>query len=194
MLESDRFTNPVLREFYKEKQVVMEERRMRIESRPGGRLQEEILAVQFKAHPYGEPPIGHMSDLETFTREEAEAFFKKYYSPSNLTIAIVGDVNPKEVKRLAEKYFAGIPGGLKPELVETEEPPQLGERRVTIEDPAQPMIRIGYHMPSVNHPDNAVSLAIAQIVGSGRTSRLYKSLVKEQKIAVSVNADRQAAA
>jgi len=186
-MESDRFLNPVLREFYKERDVVMEERRLRTESQPVGRLLEEFLAIAYKAHPYGEPIVGHMSDLETLTRSEAEAFFKKYYLPSNLTIAIVGDVNPQEVRELAQKYFNRIPGGPKPDPVETVEPPQLGQRRVTLQDPAQPFVLIGYHKPSINHPDNAVFDAITEIVGIGRTSRLYKSLVKEKKIAVAAS-------
>jgi len=186
-LESDRFANPVLREFYKEKNVVMEERRM-MENNPRGRLYEEFEAIAYLAHPYGESVLGHMSDLQTLTRREAEAFFKKYYSPSNLTIAIAGDVDPQKVRNLAEKYFDGIPSSPKPEPVETVEPPQRGERRVVIEDPAQPGIVIGYHQPGINHPDNAIFGAIAQIIGTGRTSRLHKSLVKDKKIAVNVSA------
>jgi len=186
-MESDRFLNPVLREFYKEKDVVMEERRLGTESQPVGRLLEEFLAIAYKAHPYGEPIVGHMSDLETLTRSEAEAFFKKYYLPSNLTVAIVGDVNPQEVRELAQRYFNRIPSGPKPDPVETVEPPQLGQRRVIVEDPAQPFVLIGYHKPSINHPDNAVFDAITEIVGIGRTSRLYKSLVKEKKIAVAAS-------
>jgi predicted Zn-dependent peptidase len=184
LMEADRFLNPVLREFYKERDVVMEERRLRTESQPQGRLIEEFLAISYKAHPYGEPVIGHMSDLETLTRTEAEVFFKKYYSPSNLTIVIVGDVEPREIRKLAELYFARIPSGPKPDPVETVEPPQLGERRVVVEDPAQPFVVLGYHKPNFNHPDNAVFDAITDIMGTGRTSRLYKSLVKEKKIAV----------
>jgi len=184
LMESDRFLNPVLREFYKEKDVVMEERRLRTESQPQGRLFEEFLAIAYKAHPYGEPVIGHMSDLKTLTRTEAQAFFKKYYSPSNLTVAIVGDVNPQEVKNPAEVYFGRISGSPKPEPVETVEPPQLGERRVVVEDAAQPFVLIGYHKPGFNHPDNAVFDTISDIIGTGRTSRLYKSLVKEKKIAI----------
>ena len=187
-LESDRFANPVLREFYKEKDVVMEERRM-MENRPSGRLIEEFDAVAYLAHPYGESVLGHMSDLQTLTRREAEDFFRKYYCPSNLTIAIAGDVNPEEIKRLAKKYFGPIPSGPKPGPVETVEPPQRGERRVVIEDPSQPQLRIGYHVPGIRHPDNAVFQAIAQIVGEGRTSRLYKSLVKDKKIAVWLRVD-----
>jgi predicted Zn-dependent peptidase len=185
-LESDRFANPVLREFYKERDVVMEERRM-MENMPQSRLVEEFFAIAYKAHPYGEPIVGHMSDLETLTRGEAEAFFRQYYGPSNLTIAIVGDVDPQQVERLAEKYFAGIPSGPKPEPVETTEPPQRGERRVTVEDPSQPFVVIGYHKPGINHSDNAVFDAITDIVGMGRTSRLHKSLVKEKKIAIAAS-------
>ncbi len=187
MLEAGRFANPVLREFYKEKDVVMEERRM-MENSPMGRLYEEFQGIAFLAHPYGEGVIGHMSDLQTLTRGEAEEFFKKHYCPSNLTIAIVGDVDPANIKRLAQKYFASIPSGPKPEPVETEEPPQRGERRVTVEDAAQPQILIGYHEPSVNHPDSTVLQVVSDIVGYGRTSRLHKSLVKEKKIAVSAGA------
>jgi predicted Zn-dependent peptidase len=188
LLESDRFGNPVLREFYKEKDVVMEERRLRIESQPVGRLLEEFLAIAYKAHPYGVHVIGHMSDLQALTRAEAQAFFSKYYIPSNLTVAIVGDVNPEQAKQLAERYFAGIPSGPKPEPVETVEPPQLGERRVIVEDPAQPFVLIGYHKPGINHPDNAAFDAITDILGVGRTARLYKSLVKEKKIAMYASA------
>lgn len=183
-LESDRFFDPVLREFYKERDVVMEERRLRTENQPIGRLLEEFIAVAYKAHPYGEPVVGHMSDLQTMTRTEAAAFFKKFYAPSNLTIGIVGDVKPKEIKKMAETYFGRIPGRPKPEPVETVEPPQLGERRVTVEDPAQPFVLIAYHKPDINHKDNAVFDAISDIIGTGRTSRLNKSLVKEKKIAV----------
>ncbi|MFQ6035668.1 MAG: M16 family metallopeptidase [Sedimentisphaerales bacterium] len=185
-LESDRFANPVVREFYKEKDVVMEERRM-MENNPQGRLLEDFLAIAYKAHPYGEPVIGHMSDLKTLTRAEAEAFFRKYYCPSNLTIAIVGDVEPQEIKKLAKTYFERIPSGPKPEPVETEEPPQRGQRRVVVEDPSQPFVMIGYHKPNINHSDNAVFDAITDIVGLGRTSRLYKTLVKEKKIAIAAS-------
>jgi len=183
-MESDRFLNPVLREFYKERNVITEERRLRTESDPVGRLLEEFLAIAYKAHPYGEPIVGHMSDIETITRAEVRDFFRKYYSPANLTIAIVGDVDPERVRPMAEAYFGRIPGGDKPDPVETVEPPQLGRRRVDVEDPAQPFVLIGYHKPNIRHEDNAVFDAITDIVGMGRTSRLYKSLVKEKRIAM----------
>lgn len=187
VMESERFLDPVLREFYKEKDVVMEERRLGIESQPQGRLLEEFLAIAYKAHPYGEMVIGHMSDLQTMTRAEAEAFFKKYYGPSNLVVAIVGDVKPEEIEKLAQRYFGRIPSGPKPDPVETAEPPQLGERRVVLEDRSQPIVYIGYHKPGINHPDDAVFDAITDIIGIGRTSRLYKSLVKGKKIAVAAS-------
>jgi predicted Zn-dependent peptidase len=186
-MESQRFLDPVLREFYKEKDVVMEERRMS-ENSPTGRLWEEFFAAAYKAHPYGEPVIGHMSDLQALSRWKAEAFYKKHYLPSNLTIAVVGDIDPQKFVRSAQKYFGPIPGGPRPEPVETTEPPQRGERRVTLQDPSQPLVLIGYHKPDINHADNAVFDAVAEIIGSGRTSRLYKTLVKEKKIAIGVSA------
>ncbi len=188
LLESDRFRSPVLREFYKEKNVVMEERRLRTETQPTGKLLEDFVSVAYKAHPYSHPVIGHMSDLESISRAQAEAFFKKYYGPSNLTIALVGDVDPKEARQLAEKYFASIPSGPKPDPVDTVEPPQQGERRVTIEDAAQPFVLIGYHKPSINHPDNAVFDALTDIMGAGRTSRLYRSLVRDKALAMDASA------
>lgn len=182
-LESDRFLNPVLRQFYKERDVVMEERRLRVESQPIGKLVEEFLSVAYKAHPYGISGVGHMSDLQNITREQAEEFFQQYYVPNNLTIAVVGDVDPGEVQRLAEAYFARIPSGLKRLPVGTVEPMQLGERRFTIEEQSQRIIVIGYHKESINHKDNAVFDAISDVLSSGRTSRLYRSLVRDKKVA-----------
>ena len=187
-LESDRMAHPVLREFYKERDVVMEERRMRSESQPIGRLIEEFLALAYKAHPYGQPVIGHMSDLEGLTRREARTFYRKHYIASNMVTAVVGDVETDKMIQLARKYLSKLPTGPKPPPVETIEPPQLGERRVVIEDPSQPLLLTGYHKPDARHPDDAVFDAITDIVGQGRTSRLYKSLVKEKKIALQVGA------
>jgi predicted Zn-dependent peptidase len=183
-LESERFLDPVFREFYKERDVVMEERRMRTDNQPFGKLIEETVSTAFKAHPYGEPPIGHMSDLKSFSRTEAQKFFQTYYGPSNLTAVVVGDADPKQVKQYAETYFGRIPSRPAPPVVETVEPEQLGERRVTIEDPSQPLVMIVYHKPDANDPDNAVFDTITDIMGAGRTSRLYTSLVKEKKIAI----------
>ena len=187
-LESSRFYDPVIREFYKEVDVVKEERRMRIESSPFGKLMEEFLGVAFKAHPYGVSGIGHMSDLNLLTREEAIKFFKKYYGPSNLVIAIVGDVNSAQVKKMAETYFGRLKATPKPQRLATVEPPQLGERRVEVEDASQPILMIGYHRPAETHPDNAALSALSDCLGQGRTSRIYKRLVKQDKKAVQAGA------
>jgi predicted Zn-dependent peptidase len=183
-LESERFRDPVFREFYKERDVVMEERRMRTESQPIGKLIEEFMHAAYIAHPYGEPVVGFMSDLQNETRADAAAFFKKYYIPSNLTSVVVGDVDPKQVRRLAETYFERIPSAPKPEPLRTVEPPQGGERRVTLELQSQPILVMGYHKPDINSPDNAVYDAISSLLSEGRSSRLYRSLVRDKKIAV----------
>lgn len=187
-LESERFLNPVLREMYKERDVVAEERRMRTESNPIGKLVEEFLTLAYKAHPYGVPGIGHMSDIQYYSREEAKAFFEKYYGPSNLTIAIVGDVNTKNVIKLAEEYWGRIPYRPAPERIPTVEPPQNGERRVVIEDKSQPVYLVGWHVPDATHPDRPALDALCDYLGQGRTSLLYKNLVKEKKIAMNVGA------
>ncbi len=187
-LEADRFREPVLREFYKEKDVVMEERRMRTESNPIGKLVEEFLAAAFKAHPYGVPGIGWPSDIANLRRSEAADFYRKHYGPNNLTIAIAGDVSFEECVRLAEKYFGPLPRGPEKPPVETVEPPQEGERRVEVEFPAQPIVGIGWHVPASAHPDWAAYEALAGVLSEGRTSRLYRSLVKEKKIALQAGA------
>src|SRR5579883_1545783 len=124
LVESERFLQPVFREFYKERDVVREERRMRIESSPQGKLVEALLATAFEAHPYRNMPGGWASDIDNFRRTEAEAFYRIYYTPNNITIGIAGDVNPAEAKRMAEKYFARLPRGPIPPLVRTVEPKQ----------------------------------------------------------------------
>ncbi|MEM1094526.1 MAG: pitrilysin family protein [Bacteroidota bacterium] len=187
-LESDRFLNPVLREFFAEREVVKEERRMVTDSNPVGRLVEEFLSTAFKAHPYGEPIIGHMSDIATMTRAEALDFYRTYYVPSNLTVALVGAVDPDNAKRLAETYFGRLPAAPKPEAVETVEPAQIGERRVIIREQTQPFVLVGYHKGSMFSEDAAVFDMLASILGTGRTSRIYKSLVEEQQLALQAGA------
>jgi predicted Zn-dependent peptidase len=183
-LESARFLDPVIRDFYKEKDVVMEERRMRTESNPIGKMVEEFLAVAFKSHPYKDPVIGHMSDLEGITHDEALAFFKKYYVPSNMVIAIVGDVDLKETIKLAETYFGRIPAGPPSPEVRTVEPEQKSERSVVLREESQRILLVGYKKGSAKHPDDAVYDVISDILSSGRTSRLYKSLVRDKKLAI----------
>ncbi|MFQ5719923.1 MAG: M16 family metallopeptidase, partial [Acidobacteriota bacterium] len=187
-LESERFMHPVFREFYKERDVVMEERRMRTESSPIGRLVEEFLAAAYLAHPYGQPTVGHRSDLQSFTREDALDFYDKYYVPSNVVMCLVGDVDPQRVRQLAEKYFGDWKREPTPEPVRTVEPPQKGERRVVVRDPGQPFYIIGYHKPAATDPDDAAYDVLVELLANGRSSRIHKRLVKEEKKAVAVGA------
>lgn len=184
-LESDRFLNPVFREFYQEKQVILEERKLRTDNSPIGKMVEAFLDTAFTTHPYKRPVIGYEEDIINLTREDVQNFFNNYYGGSNITIAIVGDVNPDEVKKMAEKYFGRFPASTKPAKLTITEPKQTQTREVTVKYPSQPWYLEGYHIPDINHPDYLVYDIISSILSNGRTSRLYKSLVEEQKIALS---------
>jgi predicted Zn-dependent peptidase len=183
-LESARFLQPVFREFYKERDVVREERRMRVESSPQGKLIEALLATAIEAHPYRVMPGGWGSDIDNFRANEAEIFYKKYYTPGNITIGIAGDVNPVEVKRLAEKYFGRLPKAPLPPMVRTVEPKQEGEKRVAVESQAQPFLAIAYKRPSQYSPDDAALDVLSDILSGGRTGLIYKELVRDKKIAL----------
>src|SRR5882672_2634717 len=184
LLESQRFYDPVFREFYKERDVVREERRMRVESSPQGMLVEALLASAFAAHPYHNMPGGWASDIENFRLTEAIAFYKKYYVPSNITIGIAGDVDPKECRRLADKYFAILPAGPTPNGPRTVEPEQKGERRAQVESPAQPFMAIGYKRPNQTDKDDPVFDVLGEILAGERTGLLYKELVRDKRIAL----------
>ena len=188
-IEADRMANPVLREFYKERGVVMEERRLRNDDSPTGLLFETFTSAAFRAHPYGIPTIGWESDILSLTPAETEAFFKTYYGPGSATIGIVGDINPKEVIELIENTFGKIPAAPPPPQIATVEPVQRGERRVEVEFDAEPSLAIGYHKPGIGHPDDYVFDVIDEILTSGLTSRLYSKLVRESRLAASVNSD-----
>ncbi len=187
-MESDRFLNPVFREFFQERNVIMEERRLGVETQPVGKLLEEFLAASFKAHPYHHSVVGHMSDLKNISRTDVKNYFRKYYSPSNLTVAIVGDVDPEQVFEMADLYFGRIPSGPKPEPLRTVEPQQWGEKHIYVEAQSQPIVILGFHRPSVRSDEDRALDALANIVGIGRSSRLYTSLVKEKEIAVQIGA------
>jgi predicted Zn-dependent peptidase len=186
-LESERFRNPVFRQFYKERDVVFEERRMRTESNPFGRLIEQYLGAAFMAHPYGFPGVGWPSDLQSFSASDAAEFAKKHYVPSNMVIAIVGDVKPAEAWPVIERYFGRLPKAPKPETLRTTEPPQIAERMVILRETSQPIYMEGYHRPAATHPDNAIYEVISMLMSSGRTSRLYRALVRDKKIAANAS-------
>jgi predicted Zn-dependent peptidase len=182
-LESERFIHPVFREFYKERNVVIEERRMRTDSSPIGRLIEQFLSAAFSAHPYHRPTVGYFSDLNSFSATDAQAFFDTYYIPSNMVVAVAGDLDPVKTMAVIEKYFGRIPSRAKPDERTTTEPPQNSERRVVLHESSQPVYVEGYHRPDYRDKDDAVYDALADLLSEGRTSRLYRTLVRDKKIA-----------
>ena len=182
-LESSRFAHPVMREFYKERDVVMEERRMRTDSNPVQRMLEQFLAVAFDANPYHRPTIGYMSDLQYFSATDALRFFKSYYVPSNMVLAVVGDLDPATAMPVIKRYFGSIPSGSKPDEFVSHQPSQQSERSVLVKDPAQPIFIEGYHRPNFRDPDDAVYDVISDLLSDGRTSRLFRSMVRDKQIA-----------
>src|SRR6266404_134732 len=182
-LESERFIHPAFREFYKERNVVIEERRMRTDSSPIGRLIEQFLFEAFSAHPYHRPTIGYISDLNSFSATDAQHFFDTYYIPSNMVVAVAGDIDPAQAMAVIEKYFSRIPSHEKPDERTTTEPPQNSERRVVLHETSQPVYVEGYHRPDYRDKDDAVYDALADLLSEGRTSRLYRTLVRDKKIA-----------
>ncbi len=182
-LESDRFLNSVLREMYSERNVIAEERRQTLEANPIGRLLDQTKAAAFMAHPYGISIVGHMSDIQNYSRSAAKAYYDKYYVASNMIISIVGDVKAKDAIKMAEEYWGRLPKRPAPEVLATVEPEQKGERRVILTDPSQPVFVSGWHVPEGTHPDWPAVEAMMDYFGQGRTSLLYKNLVKEKKIA-----------
>ncbi len=182
-LESERFLHPVMREFYKERNVVIEERRLRTDSNPIGRLIEQFTEAAFAAHPYHRPTVGWMADLNSFSATDAQKFFEKYYVPSNMVVAVAGDVKASETLPILEKYFGRLPAHPQPDELTTTEPPQNSERRVVLKDRSQPLYIEGYHRPDYRSKDDAVFDAITDLMSEGRTSRLYRSLVRDKKIA-----------
>jgi len=183
-LESERFLHPVLREFYKERDVVQEERRLN-ESQPLGRLFQQFLATAYIAHPYGHPVIGWPSDLESLSMFDARDFYAKYYVPANIVIALVGDVKASEVLPIVERYFGRLPARPKPLPLRTTEPMQKAERIVILRESSQPIFMEGYHKPSARDNGEAAFEVLRALVSDGRTSRLYRSLVRDKKIAAS---------
>jgi predicted Zn-dependent peptidase len=177
-----------LREFYKERSVVREERRMRTESEPQGKLIEAEGATAFEAHPYRVPPVGWASDIENLRVEDAQDFFDKYYVPANITMSVVGDVNPARIRTLAEKYFSRLPKKPLPDPVLTIEPRQEGMKHVEVTSPAQPFEAVAYHRPSQYDKDDPVFDVISSLLSGGRTSLMYRDMVVNKKIAYAAQA------
>ena len=191
-LEADRMANLLLdpEDMKSEREVVMEERRLRSENPPNGPMYEELGAIAFKAHPYHWPVIGWMSDIQAITPEDLRTYYKTYYIPNNATLIIVGDVEPTQTMGVVQRQFGAISQGAPPPPVRSSEPPQLGERRAEIPRPtALPALTIAYHIPAFSHPDALPLEVLSQILSQGQSSRLYRELVYQQQLAISVNAD-----
>jgi predicted Zn-dependent peptidase len=187
ILEADRMENPVFREFYTERDVIAEERRLRLENNPSGRLYAEHLAAAFQNHPYGSPVVGYEADIARLTRREVEDYFRRFYGPNNAVVAITGDVDPDQVLRWARRYLEPIPPGEAPPPVRIQEPEQRGERRVDVVFDAEPALRVGWKVPAAVSEDGPALVMLTSILTGGRSSRLYRRLVLEDRIAASVS-------
>ena len=182
-MEADRLLNPVFREFYAERDVVHEERRLRTDSTPTGKFEEQFNSLFWQSSPYSWPVIGWPSDLEGITRAEALEFFDLYYAPNNLTAALVGDFDPDEAKALAERYFGRLSrGDRSPPQPRTREMPQMSEKRMHAYAETNPQVVVRYHSVPDGHVDEPALVVLGQLLND-RTGRLYRALVEDQEVA-----------
>lgn len=186
-IESDRLQNAVLREFYTEREVVREERRRSYETDPGGLLYETLISNAYTLHPYRNPVIGWDSDIANLSLAEARDFFTRYYRAANMIVTLVGDFDSDATLELVKRYFGTLPSGIKVPPVRDREPPQRGEKRVTVYFDAEPRMLMAYHKPSMPNVDDYCADLLMDILTSGATSRLYKRLVLEEQVATSVS-------
>lgn len=187
LIESDRMKNPVLREFYTERDVIREERRRSYDTNPARKHYESLVTNAFKVHPYRNPIIGWHSDIANLSPQKTRGFLEKYYAPVNTVIALVGDIRAADAVVLVNRYFGDIAPGTPAPRVSAVEPVQKGEKRILEVFDAEPRLAIAWHKPTMPDKDDYAFDLIDQILGSGRTSRLYRSLVEEQKLATSVS-------
>lgn len=192
-MESDRLSQPVFREFYSERDVVREERRLRTESTPTGKFQEQFESIFWQSSPYGWPVVGWPSDLESITREDARAYFDVNYAPNNITASLVGDFEPSQAIVLAKKYFGRLKRGPRdPEPLRTREMKQLAEVRMVAYAETNPEAVIRYHSVADGHQDEPALIILMDLL-NGRTGRLYRSLVLEQGVANAASAAQNGA-
>jgi len=191
-LEADRMANLILDEtgFVAEKKIVMEERRMRTVDEPAAELMEQVSAAAYTAHPYGWPVVGWMHDLETVTLEDVKQYRQVMYAPDNALLVIAGDVTPATLLPKVTAFFGGIPSSTPPPKVRAVEPPQHGERRVTLKRPASlPVYVASYHVPNLENESSFALSLLAVILGGSRSARLQRSLVEEKALVLSADAD-----
>ena len=191
-LESDRMQNLVLRQedFQTERMVVVEERRLRTEDNPQAFLMEQMMATAFQIQPYHWPIIGWMEDLSRLTLEDLKSYYRTYYNPVNAFLVVVGDFKKDELLPKIEKAFGSYARGVAPDQEKVKDPPQVGERRISVKKEAQlPFLVMGYHVPNLRDPDSYVLEVIATILSGGKSSRFYQSLVREKRLVLSADAD-----
>lgn len=191
-LEADRMADALLdgKYFEPEKNVIMEERRLRTEDNPVSALAEVTGAVAYTIHPYRRPVIGWMEDIQNLTREDLREHFQTYYSPNNAFIVVAGDFSVPEILARIKAAFGKIPKGAVPPPVRAEEPPQRGERRVILKKEAElPFVLLYYHTPNLKSPDSYALDLLTVVLAGGRSSRMYRDLVYEKRLARSVDAD-----
>ncbi len=188
LMESDRLKHPAMREFFPERDVVAEERRQSVENSSDLKLFEQLIGTAFISHPY-QIFWEWRSEETNLTRDDLMTFFNTYYIPQNMAVAVVGDVKLDDVRKFAEKYFGDIPRGKDFEPIYTEEIEQTGERRVDLHYESSPAVNISYHGTAFDSPDEPVFQVIQRLIGDGRTSRLYKSLVLDKQLCVDVSVD-----
>ncbi len=190
-LESDRMRSLAVTQANLDNQrnAVQEERRLGIDNQPYGKSYLEIDNLSYDNFAYKHSVIGSMADLDAARVEDVQSFFRTYYAPNNAVLTLVGDLDPQEALEQVKKYFGNIPSQPAPPKVDLAEPEHYGERRETIDDPLArlPRFLISYHMPPGNTPDNYALHVLANILGSGQSSRFYQHLVKEKQLAVSVS-------
>ena len=185
-IESERLLHPVMRQFYQERDVVMEERRMRYEDDPQGKLYETMLGTVYLQHPYRQPVIGYPTDLMRLTASATEQFRAAYYVPENAVISVVGNLDLDQASATIERYFGRLHKGVRPRDPQIEEPVQEGERSVTIEMDASPQLLVAYRKVQYPHPDDAPISIMLEVLAGSSVSPLYEELVKRRQIAASV--------
>jgi zinc protease len=191
-LEADRMHNLLLdtKDIESERQVVIEERRTRTDDDPGGFLGEVVGSIAFRAHPYGQPIIGWVVDLERLTPEQVRAFYRTYYVPNNATVVVAGDFKPPETLEKIKQRFGSIPRGPDPPPMLAIEPPQSGERRVTVSRKAElPIVYLAYHVPNWKSADAPSLEVLSAVLAGGRTSRIYKNLIYDRQLALDAGGD-----
>lgn len=188
-LDSERLRDPVFREFYQERDVVMEERRTRVDNSPFGKNIETLLSTAYEASPYKDPTIGYEKDVSALTATDLKEFYKTYYVPQNMVGAVVGDINIDATKKLLDQYFGSIPAGSTPPAIDKKEPEQKAEKRVTVKYEARPQLMMAYHKPTLPAREDYVFDLLGQIFCEGRSSRLNQALVERKKLAQSADCD-----